>query len=102
MRPSVRQPVALGPAIDPSAAARLRRGTRVRGSGDLRMTPFWVEEKSRDLVWLRGTSRRESMMRTIFDARPQRGKIWFVTLILVLCGAGLLAVGGSMLQSYGL
>jgi hypothetical protein len=42
------------------------------------------------------------MMRTIFDAGPQRWKIWFVTLILVLCGAGLVAVGGSMLQSYGL
>lgn len=41
-------------------------------------------------------------MRTIFDAGLQRWKVWFLVVILVLCGAGLIAVGGSMLQSYGL
>lgn len=41
-------------------------------------------------------------MTTIFDAGPQRWKIWFVLLISLLCGAGMIAVGGYMLLSYGL
>lgn len=41
-------------------------------------------------------------MRVIFDAGPQRWKIWFVLLICVICGAGGLLVGGYMLLNYGL
>jgi hypothetical protein len=41
-------------------------------------------------------------MRTIFDAGPQRWKIWFVVLICVLCGAGLIFPGGYLLLNYGL
>lgn len=41
-------------------------------------------------------------MRVIFDAGPQRWKIWFVLVMSLLCGAALVWVGGYMLQSYGL
>ncbi|HYR10317.1 MAG TPA: hypothetical protein VEQ60_21260 [Longimicrobium sp.] len=41
-------------------------------------------------------------MRTIFDAGSQRWKIWFVVLICLLCGGGLLFPGGYLLLNYGL
>jgi hypothetical protein len=41
-------------------------------------------------------------MRTIFDAGPQRWKIWFVVLICVVCGAALVFPGGYLFLNYGL
>ena len=41
-------------------------------------------------------------MRTIFDAGPQRWKIWFVVLLSLLGGGVLIWLGGYLLQSYGL
>lgn len=41
-------------------------------------------------------------MRVIFDAGPQRWKIWFVTLISLAAGVGLVGMGGWMSQTYGL
>lgn len=42
------------------------------------------------------------MMRTIFDAGPQRWKIWFVVLICLICGGGMVFAGGYMLLNYGM
>jgi hypothetical protein len=41
-------------------------------------------------------------MRAIFDAGPQRWKIWFVGLISLACGGALVWTGGYIFQSYGL
>ncbi len=41
-------------------------------------------------------------MRAIFDAGPQRWKIWFVVLIALACGGALVWTGGHVFQSYGL
>lgn len=41
-------------------------------------------------------------MRTIFDAGPQRWKIWFVVFICVVCGGGLIFPGGYLFLNYGL
>ncbi|WP_420125183.1 hypothetical protein [Longimicrobium sp.] len=41
-------------------------------------------------------------MRVIFDAGPQRWKIWFVLVLSLLGGAMLVWMGGYVLQSYGL
>lgn len=41
-------------------------------------------------------------MRVIFDAGPQRWKIWFVVLVCVICGGGLVFAGGYLLLNYGL
>lgn len=41
-------------------------------------------------------------MRVIFDAGPQRWKIWFVLLICLLCGGGMVFAGGYMLLNYGM
>ncbi|HEU4885737.1 MAG TPA: hypothetical protein VFT45_26110 [Longimicrobium sp.] len=42
------------------------------------------------------------MMRVIFDAGPQRWKIWFVLLICLICGGGMIFAGGNMLMNYGM
>ena len=42
------------------------------------------------------------MMRVVFDVGPQRWKIWFVLLICVICGGGMVFVGGYMLLNYGM
>ena len=41
-------------------------------------------------------------MRTIFDAGPQRWKIWFVVLLSLVAGVALVWLGGWLFQSYGL
>lgn len=41
-------------------------------------------------------------MRVIFDAGPQRWKIWFVVLICVLCAALFVFAGGHLFVNYGL
>ena len=41
-------------------------------------------------------------MRVIFDAGPQRWKIWFAALISLATGAALAVYGGWIAQSYGL
>lgn len=41
-------------------------------------------------------------MRVIFDAGPQRWKVWFVVLISLLCGGVLVWLGGYLFTSYGL
>ena len=41
-------------------------------------------------------------MRVIFDAGPQRWKIWFVALISLATGGALAVLGGWLAQSYGL
>jgi hypothetical protein len=41
-------------------------------------------------------------MRVIFDAGPQRWKIWFVVLISLATGGALAVLGGWLVQSYGL
>jgi hypothetical protein len=41
-------------------------------------------------------------MRVIFDAGPQRWKIWFVVLITLACGVALLLMSAYWLRSYGL
>jgi hypothetical protein len=42
------------------------------------------------------------MMRVVFDAGPQRWKIWFVVLICVICGGGMVFAGGYLLLNYGM
>jgi hypothetical protein len=41
-------------------------------------------------------------MRTIFDAGPQRWKVWFVLFVCLLTGGGMMWAGGYMLGHYGL
>lgn len=41
-------------------------------------------------------------MRVIFDAGPQRWKIWFVGLISLATGGALVMLGGWLFQSFGL
>lgn len=41
-------------------------------------------------------------MRTIFDAGPQRWKIWFALVISLIAGGALVWLGGWLFQSYGL
>ena len=41
-------------------------------------------------------------MRTIFDAGPQRWKIWFVVVLSLVGGGALVWLGGWLFQSYGL
>jgi hypothetical protein len=41
-------------------------------------------------------------MRVIFDAGPQRWKVWFVALISLATGGALVVLGGWLLTTYGL
>jgi hypothetical protein len=42
------------------------------------------------------------MMRVVFDAGPQRWKIWFILLVCLICGGGMIFAGGYMLLNYGM
>jgi|SRR5829696_4813336 len=42
------------------------------------------------------------MMHVIFDAGPQRWKIWFILLVCMICGGGMVVAGGYMLLNYGM
>jgi hypothetical protein len=52
------------------------------------------------VVW--SVIEKGSMMRVIFDAGPQRWKIWFVLLLCLICGGGVIFAGGYLFLNYGM